>query len=53
MKRILTIVFAALLCLACHSEKTCTIRGTVTVPMPLKTIMPFCTKEAQALTPVS
>ena len=32
MKRILTIVFAALLCLACHSEKTCTIRGTVTVP---------------------
>ena len=34
MKRILTIVFAALLCLACHSEKTCTIRGTVTVPDP-------------------
>ena len=32
MKRILPIVFAALLCLACHSEKTCTIRGTVTVP---------------------
>ncbi len=25
-------MFAALLCLACHSEKTCTIRGTVTVP---------------------
>lgn len=32
MRNALLFMFAALLCLACHSEKTCTIRGTVTVP---------------------
>ena len=32
MKKTLLFLAAALLCLACHSEKTCTIRGTVSVP---------------------
>ena len=34
MKRILTFFFATLLCLACTSEKYCTISGSVTVPDP-------------------
>ena len=32
MKKVVILLAAALLCIACTSEKNCTIRGTVTVP---------------------